>query len=66
MTAEARTDVAGAGGIFEQDDAENWEEIRRILRGAKFRGTGFAYSMPTSRYMPRIPGNSGPGGLVGY
>ena len=33
------------GGMFEQDDAENWEEMQRILRGAKARKTGFTYNM---------------------
>lgn len=33
------------GGMFEQDDAENWEEMQRILRGAKARRTGFTYNM---------------------
>lgn len=32
-------------GMFEQDDAENWEEAQRILRGYKARQTGFAYQM---------------------
>lgn len=33
------------GGMFEQDDAENWEEMQHILRGAKSRETGFTYNM---------------------
>lgn len=33
------------GGMFEQDDAENWEEMQHILRGAKSRKTGFTYNM---------------------
>ena len=31
--------------MFEQDDAENWEEMQHILRGAKSRETGFTYNM---------------------
>lgn len=29
----------GSSGIFEQDDAENWVEIQRVLRGPKARRT---------------------------
>lgn len=33
------------GGMFEQDDAENWEEMQRILRGHMARINGFTYNM---------------------
>ena len=30
-----------SSGVFEQDDAENWAEIQRVLRGTKSRQTKF-------------------------
>ena len=34
-----------AGGIFEQDDGENWSEIQRVLRGRKAREGRFHIGM---------------------
>ena len=33
------------GGMFEQDDAENWEEMQHILRGYMAQQNGFTYNM---------------------
>ncbi|HHV22258.1 MAG TPA: Rieske 2Fe-2S domain-containing protein [Propionibacterium sp.] len=47
-------------GMFEQDDAENWEEMQRILRGTKARKQGYTYDMrrvPATRD-PDYPGVS--------
>lgn len=33
------------GGMFEQDDAENWDEMQRILRGHMARQNRFTYHM---------------------
>jgi len=45
-------------GIFEQDDAENWSEIQRVLRGAKARSTklnaqmGLGYARDDDKRLP--------------
>nr|WP_255520454.1 Rieske 2Fe-2S domain-containing protein [Corynebacterium marambiense] len=49
------------GGMFEQDDAENWEEMQHILQGAMARKTGFTYNMrgvPVSADEDGYPGGS--------
>lgn len=48
-------------GMFEQDDAENWEEMQHILKGAVSRKTGFTYNMrgvPVTRDDDGYPGGS--------
>ena len=47
------------GGMFEQDDAENWEEAQRILRGYKARQMGFNYQMRGVR--PTVDDDGYPG-----
>lgn len=50
-----------AGGVFEQDDGENWVEIQHVLRGYKARSQPFNVSLglgktkPKSEY-PEYPG----------
>ncbi len=48
-----------AGGVFEQDDGENWVEIQRVLRGHKSRSTRFNVAMGkghAGRDNPDFPG----------
>jgi hypothetical protein len=34
-----------AGGLFEQDDGENWSEIQKVMRGTVQRRYDFNYQM---------------------
>jgi len=48
-----------AGGVFEQDDGENWIEVQRIFRGNKARKTKFNAQMGLSHIAnddPNFPG----------
>ena len=48
-----------AGGIFEQDDGENWLEIQKVLRGYKARRTKLNLSMGLGHAQtdhPKFPG----------
>lgn len=49
-----------AGGIFEQDDGENWLEIQRVLRGYKARQRPFNLQMGLGHASadPRLPGRT--------
>jgi phenylpropionate dioxygenase-like ring-hydroxylating dioxygenase large terminal subunit len=50
------------GGIFEQDDGENWIEIQRVLRGWKARQGPFNVQMGLGQSRsdhPRFPGRIG-------
>ncbi len=42
-----------AGGIFEQDDGENWTEIQRVLRGRQARSGRFHTGMGAGYAQPR-------------
>jgi biphenyl 2,3-dioxygenase subunit alpha len=44
-----------AGGVFEQDDGENWVEIQRVLRGHKARSTSLCAKMGLN-----VPNKSNP------
>lgn len=50
-----------AGGIFEQDDGENWVMIQDVLRGYRARRTRFDVSMGQGRFgaHPDFPGSVG-------
>ncbi|WP_340536920.1 aromatic ring-hydroxylating oxygenase subunit alpha [Nocardioides sp. GXZ039] len=43
--ARSLTRTFSPSGMFEQDDAENWAEIQRILRGKVARGVRLSYEM---------------------
>lgn len=48
-----------AGGVFEQDDGENWVEIQHILRGSKARSRPFNMEMGLGKVReddPEYPG----------
>lgn len=50
-----------AGGVFEQDDGENWVEIQRVLRGHKARGTALCAKMGLNvpnKNNPEYPGKT--------
>jgi nitrite reductase/ring-hydroxylating ferredoxin subunit len=49
------------GGIYEQDDGENWSEIQRVLRGSKARGQRFNIGMGKGHaqsHHPDFPGTT--------
>lgn len=51
-----------AGGVFEQDDGENWVEVQQILKGYKARSRPFVVSMGIGRdegSHPDYPGRIG-------
>lgn len=51
-----------SGGVFEQDDGENWVEIQRVLRGFQARNTPFNLQMGTggsTEEHPVYPGRIG-------
>lgn len=51
-----------AGGVFEQDDGENWVEIQRVLRGYQARNTPLNIQMGmgmSNMQHPVYPGNVG-------
>jgi phenylpropionate dioxygenase-like ring-hydroxylating dioxygenase large terminal subunit len=51
-----------AGGVFEQDDGENWVEIQRVLRGYQARNTPFNLQMGMGKHRsdhPIYPGRIG-------
>lgn len=51
-----------AGGVFEQDDGENWVEIQRVLRGHQARNTPFNLQMGMGNHRsdhPVYPGRIG-------
>jgi len=52
------TRMFGTSGIFEQDDAENWIEVQRVLRGRRAQQSPFNVSMGegTRREDPEMPG----------
>ncbi|ASY46862.1 benzene 1,2-dioxygenase (plasmid) [Sphingobium xenophagum] len=52
-----------AGGVFEQDDGENWVEIQRVLRGHQARNTPFNVQMGMGM---RDTGNPVYPGRTGY
>jgi hypothetical protein len=43
-------------GIFEQDDATNWNDVQRILRGRNARRTELNYMMGREGSHPDLPG----------
>lgn len=51
-------------GMFEQDDAENWQEAQRILRGYQARHGTFAYQMVGVR--PGVDEDEYPGTSTGH
>lgn len=52
-----------AGGVFEQDDGENWVEIQRVLRGYQARNTPLNIQMGTDGWREDHPDYHG---RIGY
>lgn len=52
-----------AGGVFEQDDGENWVEIQRVLKGFKARSQPLNVQMGLGRWQTDVPNYPG---RIGY
>ncbi|MDA4109389.1 aromatic ring-hydroxylating oxygenase subunit alpha [Mycolicibacterium holsaticum] len=52
------------GGMFEQDDAENWHEMQHILRGSKARAQRFSY--PMRNVAPAVDQDGYPGATTAH